>query len=188
MPDIIITEFMDTDAVEKIGVQMAFAEIAEADLVLLVVDASCDLDDRDDMIAETVKGKKVIGVMNKSDLHRVLSAAKLRHRFSIQNTVSISALYLTGIDTLKALIAQSAVRNGGELTANLLISNIRHKTELEKTLVALYRVLEGQHRRIPPELVAVDMQDALRHLGELTGEITAEHILDSIFSRFCIGK
>ena len=78
--------------------------------------------------------------------------------------------------------------NFSALPAHTVISNLRHKTALEKTVEALKEAREGLHKKIPPEFIAADLQSALQRLGEITGQTSGEEVLDHIFSRFCIGK
>ncbi len=176
------------DEIEKIGIDITLSKIPEADLVLLVLDGSSNLDERDWSIIETVRDTSAIIIVNKSDLPQVLSVQKLPNEAYHKNIVKVSALYHHGIDELKKTITHTIIHEKHDITSNILISNARHKNALEKTLASLQIVLKGFQEQLAAELVAVDLQAALSYLGELTGETTTDDILDMIFSRFCIGK
>lgn len=174
--------------IEKIGIDITLSKISEADLVLLVLDGSTELDNYDQSIIERVKNKKIITVINKSDLPQVLSIYEMQKNLPFKNAVQISALYHHGIEELKDRIAQGILQYKHNISSDILISNARHKSALEKTYNSLKLVQEGFQKELSPELIAVDLQAALNSLGELTGETTTEDILDAIFSKFCIGK
>jgi len=177
-----------SNEVEKMGIDFTLSKIAEADLVLLVLDGSSELDSRDWSIIENIKNKNVITIINKSDLPHVLTIQRLQRDITFRNMVQVSALYHHGINKLKDLIEQSVLQDNHDITSNILISNTRHKSALENTYNSLQLVQEGFQKKRSPELIAVDQQAALSYLGELTGETTTEDVLDEIFSKFCIGK
>jgi tRNA modification GTPase len=177
-----------SDSIEGIGVKRTKEKLAQADLVLLVIDSSVALDDHDRSLFSDLNGKRVVVVENKNDLPGKVSHGTVQGLFPESRVVSISALYKKGIEELKETIFSSLTAEATSISSPLLISNLRHKRALEKTLEAIQRAREGLQKKIPPEFTATDFQAALHSLGEITGHTTTEEILNQIFSRFCIGK
>ncbi|HUI27021.1 MAG TPA: tRNA uridine-5-carboxymethylaminomethyl(34) synthesis GTPase MnmE, partial [Candidatus Kryptonia bacterium] len=102
--------------------------------------------------------------------------------------VRVSALQGTGLDALRAAVVR-AVSSERDWPSNApTVTLARHRDALEKTLTSLQLALSGARQQRPPELVAVDVQDAADHLAAITGVITSQDVLDRIFSEFCIGK
>ena len=176
------------DEIEKIGIDMTLSKISESDLVLFILDGSCDIDQLDRSIAEKLHSCSVIAVINKSDLPQRITPDIVKREFAFEHTVSVSALYHQGIDDLRDTVFHSLTNGCTSGNSDIMLCNTRHKSALEHTHSSLRDVLDGLGNGTSPELVSVDLQAALSSLGELTGETTTEDILDSIFSRFCIGK
>lgn len=174
------------DAIEGIGIEMAWKRIAQADLVLLVLDAGRPIHREDLAIFERLHEKKKIIVINKTDLPAHQVRLSLPEEWTAESSVRISALYNQGIDVLKEEINRSMI--GESLPEHAAIPNLRQKQCLEKALQSLTDAQQGGRAFLPPELIAIDLRAALDRLMEITGEITKPDILDAIFSRFCIGK
>ena len=177
-----------SDEIEKIGIDKTLAVIKNADVLLLVFDGSSELDNLDQKIINGLTDKKVIAVINKSDLPHTLNNDAIKSIHNFISVVSVSALFNQGIEKLKAEIHKNIIITDFDISNDILISNMRHKTLLEKTLKSLKLVQKALNESVSPELIAVDLQAALNSLGEITGETTTEDILNNIFSRFCIGK
>ena len=175
------------DIVENIGVEKSKEFIEKADLVLLVLDNSRELEKEDEEVIEKIKenNKKVIILLNKIDLPKKLDISK----YNFENIVEISAKDNIGIenmeDTIYSFIVDENVENSGE---KLIITNIRHKTALEKTKDSIKSIFETIDMGLPMDLISVDLKEALDSLSEITGEITSEDILDHVFGNFCVGK
>lgn len=176
------------DSIEKEGVRITRNKLDGADLTLLVIDSSLSLDKEDEALLKALKGKNVVVTCNKMDLPRKVSPDAIQRWFPASQIVPISALYKTGIEELREVIASSLMTHKRSLPSCPLISNLRHKLALQKALSLLREAREGLQKNITPEFTASDLQAALHHLGEITGHTTPEEILDQIFSRFCIGK
>ncbi len=99
----------------------------------------------------------------------------------------ISAKTGMGIDDLKVALGRSTGTDQ-LLSENVIVSNIRHYEALVKVTESLERVLSGLEEKIPEDLIAIDVRQAIHYLGEITGEITTDEILGNIFKNFCIGK
>ena len=174
------------DLVENIGVEKSFEQIEKADFILFVVDGSTELDNEDFKINEKLRDKKVLGIVNKNDLNQV---AKLSELDSVDSFINISAKESIGISDMEEQIYDLIVRGTVENSSKkLIITNIRHKTALEKTKDAIKNIFETINMGLPMDLIAVDLKEALDSLSEVTGEISTEDLLDHVFKNFCVGK
>lgn len=175
------------DIVENIGVEKSKQFIGKADLVLLVLDASKELENEDIEVINQIKEnkKKVIVLLNKIDLNKKINLAG----HNLENIVEISAKDNIGIEDMQekiySYIVEEDVENSSE---KLIITNIRHKTALEKTKDAIKNIFETIDTGLPMDLISVDLKEALDSLSEITGEISSEDILDHVFGNFCVGK
>lgn len=174
------------DEVENIGVQKSKKMLKEADLVLFVLDSSRDFSDEDREIYDSIQSEKVIGILNKIDMEKKLDITNLT---KVKKWIEISALENIGIDTLENEIYNFILsENIEDSSEKIIITNIRHKSALEKTKKSIENIFETIDMGYPMDLIAVDLNDALDSLSEVTGEISSEDLLDHIFSNFCVGK
>ncbi len=173
-----------TDAVEAIGVERAKKKIAEADIILWVVDISQALTEEDREIYREIAGKNVILVLNKCDLPVKVN---VDNEFKDLPMVKISALYSQGIEKLEEIIYNCLIGEEKEQVVSF-VPSLRHKKALEKAFSAVLRIKEAIEKKLPPVFISVDVQEALDYLGEIIGETTPEEVLNYIFSQFCIGK
>lgn len=171
-----------SDPIEQIGMQKTYQYVNEADLILLMLDASRSADAEDRKIYESLCHKPVIAVMNKTDL----ITEKTPRPFDLP-TVYISALRNIGMDDLKNRIAEYCSSSSDEEN-HRVIPSLRHKLALEKTREHINSAIIGLKDHLPFELVSIDLQAAMASLDEITGQQIREDVLDQIFSRFCIGK
>ena len=175
------------DIVENIGVEKSKEFIEKADLVLLVLDASRELEDEDREVINQINEnhKKVIILLNKIDLERKIDLDE----YNFENIVEISAQKNVGIEDMEekiySFIVDEKVEDSSE---KLIITNVRHKTALEKTKDAIRNIFETIDMGLPMDLISVDLKEALDSLSEITGEISSEDILDHVFGNFCVGK
>jgi tRNA modification GTPase len=172
-----------TDTIEQIGVQRTMEKISQSALLIYVFDASeitiAELNS--DLESLQKPGITILIVANKIDLLK----SEFEHPQSA--FISISAKEKRHIDELKDKIYSAAVKhqlNGDET----LVTNIRHLEALQKTESALIRLLEGIDNQVTSDFLAMDIKQALHYLGEITGAVTTDDLLDNIFSKFCIGK
>ena len=179
------------DEVERIGVARAQMGVKEADIVLAVFDASRPFDSDDEIVLAVIAGKPCIPILNKTDLPVIFSAADLERRLLSTNILlSFSAITGQGMSDLtervQALVFGAT--QAEEQTTGAIVSKVRHHDQLIKTEQCLNNALLGLHSALPIDIVTVDLRSALDHIGEITGHITSENILDRIFQDFCIGK
>lgn len=182
-----------TDVVESIGVERSRATMADADLVILMLDASVQTSDEDRQLIESIKGLNYIVALNKidkvpsSDIDRMVAAENSSLAFLRDKIVPISAMTGEGLEDLKASIIEP-FSPGDVDSTGFLITDARHHDLL---LRARDEVLGSQRlieERASEEIILVGLHNALRYLGEITGETTTEDMLTRIFSTFCIGK
>lgn len=173
------------DKIERMGVERSRQAIADADLVLVVVDGSEDLCAEDlDLLSEIV-GLRHLVVRNKSDLPSFQSD---RDRFdSAEFTVAVSAHSNSGLDDLRAAIISSFDR-ADSINSGLLITDARQHDLLRQALIELQTSAQLLNQGASEELIVLGLHNGLRFIGEITGETTTEEILAEIFSTFCIGK
>jgi len=174
-----------TDAIEQIGVQRTMEKISQSALLIYVYDASQITLEELDQDIESLKGPGItmMVVANKIDLLNSEEIAALPHT---QQEVVISAKEKFHIDDLKNKIYHAAIKD--KLTGDeTLVTNIRHLEALQKTEEALSRVLDGMDS-VTSDFLSMDIKQALHYLGEITGAVTTDDLLENIFSKFCIGK
>jgi tRNA modification GTPase len=173
------------DEVERIGVERSQAALQRAEVALMVVDGSSPLEASDWQIAGLVGQKPALVVVNKSDLTPADVPATLLPNAPRLN---ISALKQQGIDTLEQTLADTILGGAVTLADTPLVSNPRHKALLQQAVGHTRAAIAGQEAGLSVDLVAIDVRAAVEALGEITGETVTEDLLDTIFSKFCIGK
>ena len=174
--------------IEEEGIALVREKLSTCDLVLMVVDGSTGLTEEDQKIMADLIGRRLLLVVNKSDLPQTLEAEQVRAILPEVDILRISAKYGEGLDQLKAAIHSTLLGGSADRQGEVMIANVRHKTALERAVVFLSQAREGAQHNLPPELVAIDLRDALASLGDIVARATNEEILQEIFSRFCVGK
>ena len=174
------------DIVEKEGVARAWKAMEEADIILLVIDVSCPLMPEDLLIIERLRMRMCVVAMNKCDLVKVVD--EIEPLLSDKPIVSISAKLEYGLDELKNAIKRLLLAGQVNIGEGVMVSNVRHVDALQKSRLAILQAQDILKTNHSPELVAIDLRNALLHLGTIIGETTTEDVLDVVFSRFCIGK
>lgn len=175
------------DYVESIGVDKAKKYAKDADLIIFVADCTRPLDHNDEEIIELIRDKKVIVLLNKSDMKAVLEPQDIKEKINC-SVVNISAKNHTGLDEL-----EKAVKNmffDGQISFNeeIYITNIRHKNLLKEALDSLYLVKDGILSGVSEDFLTIDMMNAYEKLGLIIGEEVEDDLADQIFSKFCMGK
>lgn len=174
-----------TDEIESIGIRKAYEKVEQAAVVLFLFDASQPVEEFErqwNELKPAFEGRKVIVLWNKSD-----KASEKTNTPEGIKVLSVSALQGIGIEDLKReLIAE--INLNPLHNRDTIVSNVRHVRALSQALEALMRAEAGIHHGITGDFLAQDIRQALFHLGEITGEISTDDLLDNIFSKFCIGK
>ena len=170
------------DTVEALGVTRTLATIAEADLTLAVLDSSRQLDDDDLAVLAKVENRPHLVVINKEDLPAQWEES------NGWNAVRVSALAGTGLDQLERKITAYINEGLPSDSETFVITNERQQEALKVAVDKLECAAAALTERVPHEMVLLDLYAALSAVGELTGEVATDDILDRIFSTFCIGK
>ncbi|MBO8435262.1 MAG: tRNA uridine-5-carboxymethylaminomethyl(34) synthesis GTPase MnmE [Tyzzerella sp.] len=176
------------DIVEKMGVSKSKDYAKKADLVLMMLDSSRQLDNEDIEILEFIKDKKSIIILNKSDLDSKLSKEKLMEYVKEDDIISLSVKENKGINELTDRIKDMFMSGDVNISDEVVIGNVRHKNSLYSAKESIKKAMMTIETRMPEDFISMDLQDALKYLGEITGESVDEEIIDRIFSRFCLGK
>ena len=175
---------VSTDQIEAIGVDRTRREAADSDLLVVVIDGSESLTDEDREVLSEAANRRYIIALNKSDLAGFSHARITRDASAI---VSVSARTAAGLDALRAAMLKPFT-NGNANGEGLLITNARHHDLLMRAIDAIRSSENLLMDRASEEIILVGLLNALRYLGEITGETTPDEILGKIFSTFCIGK
>lgn len=173
------------DVIEKIGVERTHEQMKKASLIIYMIDlANANLEDIESEEKHLVQlGIPFIKVGNKIDKANPQLASILKDK----GFVFISAAAKTNIQELKdKILSHFHIRT--VKTGDVLVTNLRHYQNLQQTYDALSRVLDGMEQGITGDFLAMDIRQSLHYLGEITGTITTDDLLDNIFSKFCIGK
>ncbi|GAA4203304.1 tRNA uridine-5-carboxymethylaminomethyl(34) synthesis GTPase MnmE [Pedobacter jeongneungensis] len=187
----IVFRFIDTagirdtaDIIEALGVERTLEKMKQAKLIIYMADASQSIPE----IEEQVRGLEQLAIpylilVNKADL----ISTDQRKAFEGLNAVFISAKEKQGIDELKTTLLEQ-VNLHHINTSETLVTNIRHVEALKQTEHALQRVLANVDNPVTSDFLAMDIKQALHYLGEITGTVTTDDLLENIFTKFCIGK
>ena len=172
------------DVVEKIGVERSKKALEEADLVLLVLNASEKLTKQDRSLLEISQNSNRIVLLNKTDLPEKIERSQLP-----QDAIPISVLKNENIDLIEDRINQLFFDNAGIIEQDATyLSNTRHISLIEKALESLQAVNQGLELGIPVDLLQVDMTRTWEILGEITGDAAPDELITQLFSQFCLGK
>jgi tRNA modification GTPase len=179
-----------SNEIESMGIDRARREAGDADLLIVVVDGSEDLRDEDELVLAEVASARYLVALNKSDLPGFSRARFDDHIAPLSNCiarVSVSAKSEAGLDSLRTAILHPFA-NGSVHGEGLLITNARHHDLLVRAIEGIVSAERLLEEGASEELILVGLHNALRYLGEITGETTTDEILGEIFSTFCIGK
>ena len=183
------------DEVESIGIQKSFEAVADADLVMLVTDflyTGAHDGDADLVLLDKIANRKHLFVLNKIDLHQKENRVILRTHDPplpvVERVIETSATNGHGIDQLRSAIIEAVGGKNGREQETGFLTNVRHQRLVQDSLAGLDSAEAAVHNNIPHEMVLLDLYNALRPLDAITGETTADDILNLIFSSFCIGK
>ncbi len=171
------------DEIEAEGVKRSHKAISEADIVVYLRDMSAPFDPDDEAQLELIRrqwpDKPIVVAGSKSD-------SQILDQFSVD--IQISAKNGTGIDELKRLMKERVLADAQIDTSGIMVTSSRHRDALQKSRGHISSALQALDDGVTGDFLSIDLRAALQALGTITGEITNEDILDSIFSRFCIGK
>jgi len=187
----VVFRFIDTagirdtaDIIEALGVERTLEKMKQAKLIIYMADVNQSVAE----ISEQVRGLEHLGIPHLVLVNKAETlTTEQKDAFKELNVVFISAKEKQGIDELKdTLLEQVNLHHIN--TSETLVTNVRHVEALKQTENALNRVLENVDNPVTSDFLAMDIKQALHYLGEITGTVTTDDLLDNIFTKFCIGK
>lgn len=173
-----------TDEAEVIGIEKSREALADADLVLVVLEAGVPVRSDEEALIASLAGRRALAVFNKTDLQDLSGALESAGSLAAVRT---SAATGAGIDELRTALVEMVKNPSGEAETGMLTS-LRHHEAVTAALAGIEATRVGIAERVPHEMLLLDLYSSLRALDSLTGETTADDILNRIFSTFCIGK
>ena len=176
------------DEVEKIGIEKSREIANTADLVIAIFDSSKELSEEDLEILKIAKNKKSIILLNKTDLQPILDENNERFKELESKVIKISALNNTGLEELYKEISNLFNLNQINLDNDLIITNVRHKNLICKAINNINEVRKTINNKMPLDIIAIFIKNILEDLGNITGEVVDENIINEIFAKFCLGK
>jgi tRNA modification GTPase len=176
------------DVVERIGVDKARAMMNEADLLLLLLDASIPLSQEDKEVLALLDKQPALIIVNKTDLPVAIDYHEVKGFAEGKTVIKVSALEGTGVDEIEKAVADLVYSGRVSQTEGAFVSNVRHVQILDKTREHLVAALKTVGSGMPPDCTVIDLRGAWEKLGEITGETIGGDIIDQIFTQFCIGK
>ena len=193
------------DTIELEGIRRTKIEMDEADLLLLVIDTSLEIDQEDLDLKKQVGERKYLTVFNKIDIASSYLIRKNEEKLiekSIEESepfnfvqdkrsrtvVKVSALKGDGLDKLKEMMVSTSLVLSKDRTQGVLLSSLRHKDALTRAKRSLTLTKNSLKKKMSPEFVALDVKTSLDAIGEVIGKTVTDDILNKIFSEFCIGK
>jgi len=179
--------------IEKISIKKMMTLFKKANLILAMFDASTPLSSEDEEVIKEInkeksENKKMVIIENKIDLTEMINREKLFSLLNIKNSIRMSLKEKIGIEQLEEELVKKALKGLVIPENGVIINNVRQANQLNKAKKGLEYILEGLKKKIPYDLLTVDLKDVLDSLGEITGYSVSNEIIDHIFSRFCIGK
>ena len=183
------------DIVEKIGVEKAIDYSKDADLLLYIIDSSVPLDENDFEIMKMTAGKKMIVLMNKSDLETVVDIDDVKkylneysHKEEDIRFIKISAKEKVGMEEFETIAKDMFFAGEIQIQDEVMITNMRHKELLSDAIESLKLVINSINMDMPEDFLTIDMMSAYESLGKIIGEEVEEDLVNEIFSKFCMGK
>jgi tRNA modification GTPase len=178
------------DEAESIGIRKSMEALADADLVLVVLDISQSLSHEDEELLGQVAGRSAIVVENKSDLSNAIAEPGFQPEQSVIRSprVRTSAVSGQGISELRNEILRHVAGEAGAQAETGFLTNLRHQERVSESIAALTAARKAVENQVPHEMLLLDLYNGLRPLDEITGATTSDDILNLIFSTFCIGK
>ncbi|MDC0338406.1 tRNA uridine-5-carboxymethylaminomethyl(34) synthesis GTPase MnmE [Flavobacteriales bacterium] len=167
------------DTIEKLGIERTFEKINQSAIVVYLYDInSATAEEVEKDLSTLNQNASIVVIANKADLSQT---------HVIENAILVSALKKEGVEEVKTALYNTVVEEGFNLESTI-VTNARHYESLIKTKEDLEKVINGINSGLSGDFVAMDIRQALHHLGTITGEISTDELLGNIFANFCIGK
>ena len=176
------------DTIEKIGIEKSKESFNKADLIIFVLDGSCELSREDREIIDIIGKRKSLVLINKGDLEQKIDTSQIEKLIPEAKVILTIATEGAGIDAvekeIEELVYGGKVRQG----ESLLISNVRQKNLLEKAGQSIKDAVEQTEAFVAMDFIEIDIKTAWELLGEIIGQTVSENIIEEVFARFCLGK
>lgn len=174
--------------VEKMGIYKSKEICNKADLVIAIFDSSKKLTDEDMQILDIIKDKETIIVLNKADLEEKTGIENKEIIKTKKKVIKISAKTQEGIEEIYDEIEKKFNLNQIDINNEIIITNIRHKNLISKAIKNIIKTKQTISENMPVDIIVIFLREILEDLGNITGEIVNEEIINDIFSKFCLGK
>ncbi|HKK96281.1 MAG TPA: tRNA uridine-5-carboxymethylaminomethyl(34) synthesis GTPase MnmE [Anaerovoracaceae bacterium] len=174
--------------IEKHGIMRSKDKFNQADLVILVLDNSKDIEEEDLVILKHIKDKKVLVIINKTDLKNKINKEKIQELIPNATLINTSIKNNEGIRNIEIAIEKLFIKGNIKQNSSYTVNNIRHKDLLNKAASSISDGIEQIENFVPLEIVEIDINNSYRELGEIIGETVDDEIIDRVFSKFCLGK
>ena len=179
------------DKIEQIGIEKSRESFDRADLVILVIDGSEELQPEDTALVEKIRDRKTLILLNKRDLGYGIDKDRIKELTSGSDNIKIVETSMTegtGVTEIEDAVEEYVMSGKVAQKESLLISNVRHIELLEDTLAAVKDACAAAEAGSALDFIEIDVRRAYQSLGEITGEAVSDDILKEVFSRFCLGK
>ncbi|MBQ3612004.1 MAG: tRNA uridine-5-carboxymethylaminomethyl(34) synthesis GTPase MnmE [Firmicutes bacterium] len=176
------------DMVEKIGIEKSKEAFNNSDFVIFILDGSVPLSQEDREIAEYLKTRKSLVLINKSDLTQAFTHDEVKEMIPDAKIIETSFIMGEGINEIEEFIEEMVY--GGEIvqSESLMVNNVRHIELLNKGRDSLRDALNMAQMKEALDFIEIDVKNAYEFLGEIIGETVSDDIIDEVFARFCLGK
>ena len=180
---------LKADGIESIGIEKTLASVAEADVVLWLLDQSQPLTDEDDRVFAAVGSRPHVVLLNKSDLPALITATEVMERYGLSRpAISLSVFNRADIENLRTHLIDNFLKRPLQMSSSAIVPNLRQKTCFEQAVESLHRAQQLVAESSYTELVSMELHAATRCLDRVLGMEADDDLLDSICSQFCIGK
>jgi len=176
------------DKVEKLGIEKSKEAFNNADFIIFILDGSLPLSDEDKNIAEYIKERKALVLINKQDLEPAFSMKDVQALMPGMKIIETSLLKGDGIEEIENFIEEMVYGGNVVQQQSLMVNNVRHIELLERSRNSLGDALDMIKRKEALDFIEVDVNNSYEILGEIIGETVSEDIIDEVFARFCLGK
>lgn len=174
--------------VEQIGIKKSKEVADKSDIIIAVFDSSKELSEEDKYILSLIKNKNAIILLNKSDLKsKNLENSKEILKLN-KKVIKVSMLEKQGIEEIYKALSNMFNLNSINLDDEIIVTNIRHKEAIGNAINQLNEALNVIELKMPMDIIAINVKEALEELGKITGESVSDDIIKEIFSKFCLGK
>ena len=177
-----------SDVIEKIGIEKSRQAIDEADIIIFVLDSGEDITPEDEEIIGYIGNRKVMVLLNKSDLTSKITESDISGRFGNARIIKTNMLTGEGLSAIGDEIERMVFGEEVQQSDRTSVTNTRHIALIESAFASIEHAIEALEMKEPLDIIEIDVKDAYDEIGEITGETATDDIINEVFSRFCLGK